>query len=121
MKKIKVLPPISIPEGRINRQTGAKEDQSFTMKEWLDGIVHMHEPFGKGLEGVEKGLRIKNAYSNAKKDFQLEDADFKELEAAMNSAGLNPLVAISCHIYYKAISEAVDVDISSAATRKKGK
>ena len=119
MKKIKGMPPVMIPDGKMNRQTGEREDLRFTMKEWLDTVVHAHEKFGKGLEGVEQGLRIKNAYGDAKKDFQLENADFKELENAMASSTLNPLVAIACHIYYRAVDEAVDVEIPKTGSKKK--
>ena len=116
MKKIKILPGIVVRN--VELPGGIKRDLDFTMKRWLDTIVHGHQRFGKGLEGVEQGLRIKNAYADAKKEFQLENADFKELEDAVENSGLNPQIAIACHLYYKAVDEAVDVEVVPKPTKK---
>ena len=123
MKKIKMMPNVTVKDGKFNRVTGDRMNMPFSMKEWLDGIINSHEHFGKGIEGVRQALRIKESYEKAKvpSTFQLEDADYKELHTAMEQSALNPQIAMTCMTYYDAMEDALDVEVTKTVPKKKTK
>jgi len=120
MKKIKMMPDVVVPEGgRMNVNTGDREDLPMTMVKFLNLCMNTHDKFGKGLEGVSQGLKIKNAYEKAKGHLLLEDPDYSEFKKAINGASLQPVLAMACKIYYDAIEEAVDVEVTKTTTAGK--
>jgi len=119
MKKISIVPPITIPEaGNRDPMTGDRGSLDFDMVKWLTVLINGHEKFGKGFEGISQGIKIKTAFEKAKGHFLLEEPEYRELTAAMNGTPLNPMVGMACMPYYKAVEEAVDVEVTPKTTGK---
>ena len=124
MKKIKLIPDVNIPEaGKLDVDKGEREGLPFSMIKFLNICLNGHEKFGKGLDGVSQGLKIKNTYENPKNKgfFQLEEPEYAELKKAVEGAALTPILAMGCKIYYEAINDAVDVEVTQTVESGKGK
>ena len=107
MKKIQICPDVVINDVPI-RGTAETTDIDFTMVKFLNTCINSCEKFGKGLEGVSQGLKIKNAFESGKESFILEDAEYHALKKAINDCTINPIIAMGCKIYYEAVENAAE-------------
>ena len=100
------MPDADTPESKDKESSKEVKDRTVTMREFLMIAVGSHKHFGVGIAGVRQGLKVAAAVDAANATIVLEDAEYKELAAAVEAASYNPAVARYLLPFYEAVNGA---------------